>query len=73
MSREGDIDSALLRVAEPAKKPVDGLAGDLDSMVEAMKRVPWTVLEQLKGNPEVLKKINDAEALLKSLRKTLSD
>jgi hypothetical protein len=29
---------------------------------------PW----RLKGKPEVLKRIDDAEALLKSLRKTLS-
>jgi ParB family chromosome partitioning protein len=37
-----------------------------------MKRVPWTALEELKGDPEILKKITDAEALLKSLCKTLS-
>ncbi len=39
--------------------------------MEAMRRVPWTMLEELKGNPDVLKQIDDAEALLKSLRKTL--
>jgi ParB family transcriptional regulator, chromosome partitioning protein len=37
-----------------------------------MKRAPWTTLAELKGDPEILKKIEDAEALLKSLRKTLS-
>jgi ParB family chromosome partitioning protein len=38
-----------------------------------MKRVPWTVLADLtlKGDPAILKKIDDAEALLKSLRKAL--
>ena len=30
-----------------------------------MKRVPWTALADLKGDPEILKKIEDAEALLK--------
>jgi hypothetical protein len=40
--------------------------------VEAMKRVPWTTLAELKGDPEILQKLDDAEALLKSLRKTLS-
>ena len=40
--------------------------------VEAMKRVPWTTLAELKGDPDILKRIDDAEALLKSLRKTLS-
>ena len=29
-----------------------------------MKRVPWTALAELKGDPEILKKIDDAEALL---------
>jgi ParB family transcriptional regulator, chromosome partitioning protein len=37
-----------------------------------MKRVPWTTLAELKGDPDILKKIDDAEALLKTLRKTLS-
>jgi ParB family chromosome partitioning protein len=36
-----------------------------------MKRVPWTALADLKGNSDILKKIDDAEALLKSLRKAL--
>ena len=37
-----------------------------------MKRIPWTALAELKGDPEILRKIDDAEALLKSLRETLS-
>jgi ParB family transcriptional regulator, chromosome partitioning protein len=36
-----------------------------------MKRVPWTVLSDLKGDCDILKRIDDAEALLKSLRKAL--
>jgi ParB family chromosome partitioning protein len=36
-----------------------------------MKRVPWTALADLKGDPDIIKKIDDAEALLKSLRKAL--
>jgi ParB family chromosome partitioning protein len=36
-----------------------------------MKHVPWTALVDLKGDPELLKKIDEAEALLQSLRKTL--
>ena len=67
----GDIDSALLRVAPSAKK-ADGLAGELDAIVAAVKGVPWTVLEGLKGDGDILKKLDDAEATLKSLRKTLS-
>ncbi len=71
LSDEGDIDSAMLRVAPPEnKKP--GFTGELDAAVEAMKRLPWTALDEMRGDPEVLKRIDEAESLLKSLRKTLS-
>lgn len=72
VSEEGDIDSAMLRIApaEPATKTA--LVGDLDATMEALKRVPWTALEEMKGNPDVLKRIDEVEGLLKSLRKTLS-
>jgi ParB family chromosome partitioning protein len=68
---EGDLESAALRLG-PARKEKRGLSGELDSAVEAMKRVPWTTLAELKGDPEILKKIDEAEALLKSLKKTLA-
>jgi ParB family transcriptional regulator, chromosome partitioning protein len=72
LSEDGDLESAMLRLGPIAKKAKNGLAGELDSAVEAMKRVPWTTLAELKGDRDILKKIDDAEALLKSLRKTLS-
>ncbi len=72
LSDEGDIESAMLRIAPPEKNTKGELVSDLDNAMEAMKRVPWTALEQLKGNEDVLKRIDDAEALLKSLRKTLT-
>jgi ParB family chromosome partitioning protein len=72
LSEEGDLETASLRVSAPTKKERRGLSGELDAAVEAMKRVPWTTLAELKGDPEILKKIEDAEALLRTLRKTLS-
>jgi ParB family chromosome partitioning protein len=72
VSDEGDIESAMLRLRSTIKKVEKGLRGDLDSAVEAMTRVPWTALEELKGDQDILKKIDEAQALLKSLRKTLS-
>jgi ParB family transcriptional regulator, chromosome partitioning protein len=71
MSRQGDIDSAMSRLEPLRKRDKSGLAGDLESAIESIKRVPWTVLSDLKGDPDILKKIDDAEALLKSLRKAL--
>lgn len=72
LSRGGDIDSALLRIAPQDGKDT-GLASDLDSMIEAMKRLPWTALQDLKGDKRVLESIDNAQALLKNLRKSLSD
>jgi ParB family chromosome partitioning protein len=37
-----------------------------------MKQLPWMALEDMKGDPDLLKKIEDAEALLRSLRQNLS-
>ena len=68
----GDLDSAMLRVGTVAKKNAGGLPGELDAAVEAMKKVPWAALQELKGDPEVLKKIEDAESLLRSLRSVLT-
>ena len=72
LTDQGDIDSAMLRLGAPEKKPRTGLSGDLETVVEAMKNVPWTALQELKGDANILKRIDDVEALLQSLRKALS-
>lgn len=72
LNDQGDIESAVLRLSPAPKQSKSGLPGDLESAVEAMRNVPWTALQELKGDPEILKKIDDAEALLQSLRKALS-
>jgi ParB family chromosome partitioning protein len=71
LSKEGDIDSAMLRLPSE-RRTKGGLAADLAIAVEAMKRVPWTALEEMKGDAELLKQIDSAQTLLKSLRKTIS-
>ena len=72
LNDEGDLDSALLRLTTLDKKAGRSLCGDLEAAVEAMKNVTWTALEELKGDRDILKKIADAEVLLKSLRKARS-
>jgi ParB family chromosome partitioning protein len=72
LSEQGDLETASLRISPGRKEKGGGLSTELDAAVEAMKRVPWTALVELKGDPEILKKIDDVQALLKSLRKTLS-
>lgn len=69
---EGDLESAMLRLKPAEKKPPAGFLGELDAAVEAMTRVPWTALEKHKGDSAIIKKIDAAEALLRSLRKALA-
>lgn len=72
LTSEGDIESALLRIAPVEKNNKTGLISGLEAAMETMKGVSWTTLEQLKGNPEIMKQLDEAEILLKSLRKQLS-
>ncbi|MCW5696320.1 MAG: ParB N-terminal domain-containing protein [Bauldia sp.] len=74
LSDEGDLESAMLRVAEApaARKPKNAIVGDLSAAVESMKKVPWTELEAMRGNEEVLRKINEAQVVLRNLKKALS-
>ena len=69
LSDAGDLESAQVRIrpVEKRSKPLN----DLEAAVEAMKSVPWTTLQELKGDPAVLRKLEEAESLLKSLRKAL--
>lgn len=72
LSDAGDLESAQLHIRVVEKKGSTQPLNELDAAVEAMKSVPWTTLQELKGDLAVLKKIDEAESLLKSLRKALS-
>ena len=72
LSREGTVESAMLRLAPNEVRRGGGLVNELDAVIEAIRQTPWTVLAQLRGNPEVLQKLHDAEELLADLRKTLT-
>jgi ParB family transcriptional regulator, chromosome partitioning protein len=71
LSDAGDLESAQIRI-RPAEKKNGGLLMDLDAAVETMRSVPWTALQEMKGDPDVLKKLEDAEKLLRSLRQALT-
>ncbi len=72
LSDSGDLESAQLRIPMAEKKSSDGLLTDLEAAVQTMKNVPWTTLQELKGDMNVLKQLDDAEKLLQSLRKALT-
>ena len=71
LTDEGDIDSSMLRVAAPPRRE-SGLVVELDAAMDAIRRAPWTVIEEMKGDPEVLRKIEEAESVLRALRANLS-
>lgn len=69
---EGDIESAMLRVSPPSNRVSDAVLPELDAATEAIKRLPWTTLEKLKGDEQAIERLNEAEALLRVLRHTLA-
>ena len=71
LSDSGDLDSARLRVRATEKSVHERPLVELDAAVEAMKNVPWTTLQELKGDETVLRRLDEAETLLRSLRKAL--
>jgi ParB family chromosome partitioning protein len=71
LEETASIDSAMLRVA--SDKPSDkGLISQLDGAMNAIRQTPWTQLDELKGDPTVLSRIDEAAKLLSDLRKNLS-
>jgi ParB family transcriptional regulator, chromosome partitioning protein len=65
------IIDALERIGQAKKPRKKGLSGDLGSLVDAIRRHPWTELADLRGDEETIRTIEEAEKLLKDLKKTL--
>ena len=73
LSNDGDIDSALLRIApEEKSKDESDLLTQLDAAMDSIRRAPWTTLEEHRGDPRLIRRIDEAEELLKMLREKLS-
>jgi ParB family chromosome partitioning protein len=72
LSDEGDIESALLRIPQPDPDPKGQPLAELDGAMEAMRRIPWTTLQELRGDEDAIRRITAAEELLRSLREALS-
>jgi ParB family chromosome partitioning protein len=73
LSQGGTIEKALQSV-DPAitKKGQGGLIGDIDELSETLKRYSWTSLAALKGDQQVIHKLEETEKLLKALKKALA-
>jgi len=65
------INDALEKLGETRPQRGPGLAGDLDAIVSSIRKHPWTALAELRGNEDAIRTIEEAEKLLKELKKAL--
>jgi ParB family chromosome partitioning protein len=72
LSTGGTIESALHALGPVPSRRAQGLLGDIEQITEALQRYPWTTLSALKGDAQVLRKLEETEKLLKDLKKALS-
>jgi ParB family chromosome partitioning protein len=72
LSPDGTIENALGTLSPAPSKKGQGLLGDIEQLSESLRQYPWTTLNTLRGDQEVLRKLEEAEKLIKELKKTLS-
>src|SRR5437867_4637521 len=72
VSSGGSIESALRTLGPAPSKKAHGLLGDIEQISESLQRYSWTTLAALKGDQQVLRKLEETEKLLKDLKKALS-
>ena len=72
LSSEGSIESALKTLGPAPSKKTHGLLGDIEQLSESLQRYPWTTLAAMKGDPQVIRKLEETEKLIKELKKALS-
>jgi ParB family chromosome partitioning protein len=66
------LDASANAVApQPARKK-GGLAGDIEELTQALKRHSWTTLLESTGDPHIIEQVEEAEKLLKDLKRVLS-
>jgi ParB family transcriptional regulator, chromosome partitioning protein len=68
---QSTINDALEKIGAAKRPRRGGLAGDLGAIVDSIRKQPWTELAGLRGDEETLRTIEEAEKLLKDLKKSL--
>jgi len=66
------LDAAIEAVAPQPGKKKGGLSGDIEELTQALKRHSWTTLLENRGDSHLLKQVEEAEKLLKELKKALA-
>ena len=66
------LDVVMDSIAPPETgKKAAGLAGEIEELTQALKRHSWTTLLENKGDATLLKQVEEAERLLRDLKKVL--
>jgi ParB family transcriptional regulator, chromosome partitioning protein len=72
LNNAGSVESALSKLAPSSSKKGHGLLGELEELSETIQRYPWTTLVSLRGDQQVIARLEEAEKLLKNLKKALT-
>ena len=65
------LDTAVLSLMPDPGPKKGGLAGDIAELTQALKRHSWTALVEHRGDSDLLQQVEEAEKLLKALKKAL--
>jgi ParB family chromosome partitioning protein len=65
------LDTAVSVISPESGRKKGGLAGDIEELTQALKRHSWTALAESRGDAELLRQVEEAEKLLKQLKKAL--
>jgi ParB family chromosome partitioning protein len=65
------LDMAVGALMPESGRKKGGLAGDIEELTQALKRHSWTALAESRGDAELLQQVEEAEKLLKQLKKAL--
>jgi ParB family transcriptional regulator, chromosome partitioning protein len=65
------LERVLDVVSSPDQPKKGSLAGDIDDLTQALKRHSWTTLAASRGDAALLERVEEAEKLLRELRRAL--
>ena len=65
------LDRVLDAVSSPDQPKKGSLAGDIDELTQALKRHSWTTLVANRGDAALLERVEEAERLLRDLKRAL--
>ena len=66
------LETVMDAIAPVEKKARVGLAGEIEQLTQAIKRHSWTTLIESRGDEQLRRQVEEAEALLRELKKVLN-